>query len=121
MDSIKFIRIIEDGVCYISGLVKHYAKNGYRSIDPREELPIIYYHYVFNFLDSDFKTHRVAFKTYDDIDIEPGLVAHIWIKRISPTMVDVVEFDVSDPSVYEESWPEGITPDNFHLSSSEEF
>ena len=121
MEWIKFERIIEGEICYISGFVKHFGKNGYRVIDPREEFPIIYYRYVFSFLDSDGKTHREQFKTYEDIDIEPGLVAHLWIKKISTTMVEIVDFDITDPSIIEESWPEGITPTDFQTSTNEEF
>ena len=113
MNSIKFERIIEGEICYISGLIKHFGKNSYRAIDPREECPIIYYRYIFTFLDADGRTYREQFTTYEDIDIKPGLVAHLWIKRISATMVDIAGFDITDPSIYEEYWPEGITPTDF--------
>ena len=120
MIGVNYIRVVEGDICYICGYVRNFITSGKLIIKPDEEYPESSYCYRIMFCDQIGQVYPLAIKSYDAIDLEAGTVIHLWLKRNSATMVEIVGFDVSDPYEYNETWPEGISPDSF-LISEEEF
>lgn len=116
----NYTRVVEDGICYICGYVRNFTTSGNLIIKPDEEYPESYFCYRIMFCDQQGQVYPLAIKSYDAIDIEAGTVIHLWLKRNNDSMVEIVGYDVSDPSDYNETWPEGIVPTRF-LENEEEF